>query len=472
MQPVTIEVDASQVICAVEPRVVGINVDYLVDHDANRVAGARPLRAALREMGVRSLRYPGGDKSDNYLWSTPPFDRPRPALACVPRQGRELGRFSEEQGWSNHPLDFDEFMKLCRSLKAEPTLVVCYDALHAPDCHVTKRQLIETAAAWVQYANVRRGYGVRYWEIGNEGYIDTTVSPVDYARDLVEFARAMKAADPAIWIGANGPAKADGTGRHKATADKPWWQEVFGKAAEHIDFVPVHAYSCWKWGSYETYRDHGPGYPEADRDARDVIEAARWWGPPGFADRLRVTVTEWNAADWSEGGWPKTNDLGHALVVFDLLGTLLTNDRVDNSQLWNTRWTSHDADRPSLWDAVDDYNHLQPTGRALAIWSRFLGERMVTVSEPRRTRTFASTSPGGRLSVFIISKEAESREATIRLMKRRGAVTARRWLWSGTGPDDIRPVWSGPKRAPVEGRAITVPLPADSLTVVEVRPAR
>ncbi len=472
MEHVTIEVDASRVVCRVEPRVIGINVDYLVDHDANRIAGARPLRVALREMGVHSLRYPGGDKSDNFLWSTPPFDRPRPALACVPRSGREVGRFSEEKGWSNHPLGFDEFMKLCRALRAEPTLVVCYDALHAPDRRITKAELIETAAAWVHYANVRKRYGVRYWEIGNEGYIDTTVSPADYARDLIEFSRAMKAADPTIWVGANGPAKAEGTGRHQPTADVPWWREVFTTAAEHIDFVPVHAYSCWKWGSYEAYRDHGPGYPEADRDARDVLEAARKWGPPGFADRLRVTVTEWNAADWSEGGWPKVNDLGHALVVFDLLGTLLTNDRVDNSQLWNTRWTTHASDAPSLWDAVDDYNNLQPTGRALAIWSRFVGHQMVTVSEPRRTRTFASLGPGGRLSVFIISKEKEPREATIRVMRRRGPLSARRWLWSGTGPDDIRPIWAAAGRPKMEGSAIRVPLPADSLTVVEVRPAR
>jgi alpha-L-arabinofuranosidase len=26
------------------------------------------------------------------------------------------------------------------------------------------------AAAWVQYANVTKGYGVKYWEIGNEVY--------------------------------------------------------------------------------------------------------------------------------------------------------------------------------------------------------------------------------------------------------------------------------------------------------------
>src|SRR5512140_3047770 len=96
---VKIRVDPSQVICRAEPRVVGINLDYLVDHDENRVAGARPLAAALREMGVRSLRFPGGDKSDNHLWSVPPFDKPRPTPACGVNEGREKGRYVEGKGW-------------------------------------------------------------------------------------------------------------------------------------------------------------------------------------------------------------------------------------------------------------------------------------------------------------------------------------------------------------------------------------
>jgi hypothetical protein len=356
-------------------------------------------------------------------------------------------------------------------MKAEPTVVVCYDALHVEHSQVTKQQLLDTAVAWVKYANVTQGYGVKYWEIGNEAYIDRTVSLKDYAADVALFAKAMKAVDPSIWIGANGPSKANGTGRHPGTASTPWWQEMFRVAAEWIDFAAIHTYSWWKWGSYEHYRDHGPGYPEADGDARGVIEAARRWGPPGFADRLRVAVTEWNAADWDQPGWPFDNDLGHGLVVFDLLGTLLTNEHVDMSQLWNTRWTSHQADIPSLWDAVDDYNYLQPTGRALALWSRHLGEQMVSISEPARMRTFASYSPKARqLSVFLINKDTQTREAEIALARAPREGSARRWVWHGAGPEDRRPVVKGPARAELVGKTLTALLPPDSLTILEVRP--
>jgi len=462
-----IEVDVGAVKCAVEPRVIGINIDYLVDHDANRPAGARPLVEALREMGVKSLRFPGGDKSDWHLWSVPPFDRPSPAIACAPRKGVEE---PEEGKPSPRRMNFDEFMEICRALEAEPTLVACHDALYAAGCTVTKERLIETAAAWVKYANVTKGYGVKYWEIGNEGYIDRTVSPHDYASNFVEFAKAMKAVDPTIWVGANGPPRAEGSGRHEATKDTPWWKVVFEAAADHIDFVPVHVYSCWEWKTYDFYRDHSPGYPEAYRDAISPIEAARLYGPAGLADRLRVTVTETNAADWSEGGWPRVNDLGHGLVVFDIFGTLLEIGRIENAQLWNTRWVSHPADTPSLWDAVDDMNQLQPTGKALAVWSQFLGEQMVAVSEPRRMRTFASYSPKReKLSVFLVNKDSASRKAVVVLRDYREARSAKRWLWSGQGPDDRQPSWVGPKRMAVSGNEMKVEMPPDSLSVIELR---
>jgi hypothetical protein len=464
-----VEVDVTRVIRQVEPRVIGINVDYLVDHDANRRPGARPLEEALREMGVRSLRFPGGDKSDNHLWSVPPFDRPRPTLACGPREGREGPLVSADGEWQVRLLDFDEFMGLCRRLGAEPTVVVCYDALHTPGCRVTKQQLLDTAVAWVDYANRKMKYGVRYWEIGNEGYIDRTVSVKDYARDLVDFAQAMKEVDPSIWIGANGPPRTQGAGRADESSQTPWWKVVFETAAEHVDFAPVHLYTCWEWGSYEGYRNQSPGYPEAERDADSVVAAARRWGPPGFEQRLRVTITELNAADWSEGGWEKVNDLGHGLVVFDLMGTLLENPKVDMAQLWNTRWVSHPPDTPSLWDAVDDDNQLQPTGRALAIWSQFLNEQMVFAGEPEGLRTFASYSQEpARLSVFMINKDVCERQVSLSLKGQAKWRRARRWHWRGEGPQDRSPRWLGPKDLRVVRNSAKLALAPDSLTVMSL----
>src|SRR5436190_1896173 len=69
-------------------------------------------------------------------------------------------------------------------------------------------------AAWVRYANVTKGYGAKYWEIGNEIYGNghygadweadshPAKTPVEYANNVVAYADAMKAVDPSVKIGA------------------------------------------------------------------------------------------------------------------------------------------------------------------------------------------------------------------------------------------------------------------------------
>ena len=60
----------------------------------------------------------------------------------------------------------------------------------------------EQAAQLVQYANIEKRYGIKYWSIGNEPdlYIvkDSTWTPQFYAKRWREFATAMKAVDPTI----------------------------------------------------------------------------------------------------------------------------------------------------------------------------------------------------------------------------------------------------------------------------------
>ena len=76
-QSLILSVDAHHVLRDGADRFVGINLNYIRDSDANR-PHARALSKALKDLGVRWLRYPGGEKSDFYLWSLPPYDKPNP----------------------------------------------------------------------------------------------------------------------------------------------------------------------------------------------------------------------------------------------------------------------------------------------------------------------------------------------------------------------------------------------------------
>ncbi|MCW8129191.1 MAG: alpha-L-arabinofuranosidase [Planctomycetota bacterium] len=466
-----IDVDASKPLRAAAACKLGINVNYLLDHDRNRPPGARPLAGALKELGVQALRYPGGEKADSYLWSVPPFEQPRPTLARTgptqwPSSDRTLFE-ADGRTFKRAPLDFDAFMDLCKATGAEPVLVVCYDSMYLPavpgGTAPTREQLLETAVAWVRYANVTKKYGVKYWEIGNESYMkgyNGFATPEDYAKDLRAFSEAMKKVDPTIQIGANGPSEAG-----------DWWKAVLPQASGAIDFLAVHSYPCWEWKSYDYYPAHAPDLAKDEKTATDAVQK---FARAEDAKRLRLCVTELNSADWlgfpEQKGWKHLNNLGHALVLFDLLGSAMQHPRTDMQLLWNTRWMKNETD-PELWDALDAQNRLLPTGRVLAIWRAFLKEQLVAATSGKHVRAFASWTPGTQaLSVFLLNKDKEAHACALTLKGVPAKLSGSRHLFSGKDAEDKQPAWTRAGECSIEGGTLSLDLPAVSLTVLDLAP--
>jgi len=291
------------------------------------------------------------------------------------------------------PLDFDQFMAYCREVGAEPTVVVPLDAMYRPasagGTAPDKQLLLDTAVAWVRYANLVKGYGVQHWELGNESYKASYIGGTtadQYASDVVDFARAMKRVDPTIRIGINGPDSQFGRGDYDASG--AWWQTVLPVAAPVADFLVVHSYPAWGWGGYSHYAANAPNLTAAVDGVQAALQA---WSPPRDVDRIRLRVTELNAADWSDGGWPNVNNLGHAVVLFDQIGALLTHPAVEAAQVWTTRWTN--AATTELWNTLDPANALLATGQALAIWSQFLRSTMVATTSTTSVRSYAMLRP-------------------------------------------------------------------------------
>jgi alpha-L-arabinofuranosidase len=469
-----ITVDVTSVLADVSRKPIGINVNFLLDDDANRTNAVEGLAEALRKAGVKYLRYPGGEKSDGYLWSIPPYTSSAPTLARW-----ATGEYPQNREWPSYdrtlvesdgrtfklaPLDFDEFMTVCKAIGCVPTIVVCYDSMYkaaqSGGTSPTRNQLLETAKEWVRYANITKGYNVKYWEIGNESYLqhyNGSASAANYARDLIDFSRTMKAMDPTIRIGANG-------------GSDTWWQTVLPSAANAIDFLAVHNYFADRWGSYDHYQKNNVNLMYAVQAAQYAITT---YAPAADRDRLAIAVTETNSVDWS-GTWPHLNDMGHALALFDAFGAHLRNPKVAFTQLWNTRWLGNDtATTPSLWDTLDKYNDLHATGRSLAIWGQFLKEKLVASSSTPTVRSYATYSPStGKLTIFLINKDTLSRGTSV-VMKNGGTnFTLDTWVFRGTGASDLYPNWSRQSASASAGTVIPVTLDPVSITVLDITPDR
>ncbi|MGW5423603.1 cellulose binding domain-containing protein [Streptomyces sp. NPDC003943] len=215
---VSVSVDAALQLATVPATGVGVNIPV---YDANMNAAA--TSGLLGTAGINTVRYPGGSHSDVYHWQTGTADD---GAYVAPNTG------------------FDAFMGTVRAAGAQPIITANYGS-GTP----------QEAAAWVRYANVTKGYGIKYWEIGNEVYgngeygakweYDThsSKSATTYANNVLQYVSAMKAADPSVKIGAVLTTPGywpDGMVGPGDTMD--WNHTVMSIAGSKIDFAIVHAY--------------------------------------------------------------------------------------------------------------------------------------------------------------------------------------------------------------------------------------
>jgi alpha-L-arabinofuranosidase len=184
-----------------------------------------------RELAPPMMRW-GGIFSDFYRWreGVGPRDTRRPMLNLL------------WGGIESNQVGTGEFVDLCRLVRAEPLVCVNFESDGRQQYTKVKDSVrtadAQEAAEWVSYCNDpgnpdRKAHGheapwnVRYWQIGNETSYDRNGFDLETsARKTVEFARAMRASDPAI--------------RLIAWGDSGWAARMAEVAGEHVHYLAFH----------------------------------------------------------------------------------------------------------------------------------------------------------------------------------------------------------------------------------------
>jgi alpha-L-arabinofuranosidase len=429
----TVRIFPDSLLADVHHHPIGINLDYFMDGDRYSNP-SRSVTDALKEMGVKYLRYPGGDKSDLNLFSSPPYEKAQPLLA---RTGK--GAVDDyERILKNHRefkfdvLDFDEFMTMCRNIHAEPVVTVPADSYlkkYPPGCTFTGRAaLIKHAVEWVRYANIKKHYGVKYWMIGNECWHSNNPNSTAaiYATDVLDFSRAMKAVDPTIAVIPNGNSTDD-------------FKTLIKIAGNNIDYLCVSNYPVYNYhAGYLTYRDtlHYLMDP-VDRASKAIEEEA----DDAQKKKLKLIVAEYGPFDWGNK-WPHMNDMGHTLANFEMTGEQLIRPEIAFSCFWNTRWIDNDSIENSVFDALDKNGGFNANGYGLMIWGKYLGDKMIKTTSTLHLRTYASYTPElGKMYVYLINKSDSLKSIRVEMNNRRLVSVVQAWELYGKHPDDCDPVW-------------------------------
>ena len=280
-----VEVDTGSVIRQIPKTLYGANIEWRWNANGlwlDTSSRSDPdLTRLTRELGLSLIRYPGGALSDAYHWKDGigPHDR-RPEVA------HELGKNDK----SRPQFGTDEALDFAKQVGAE--LLITVNAGSGTP---------EEAADWVRYVN-GKGLRVRYWEVGNELYINdgspmskrTTLNPSAYAQRFLAFARAMRAADARIKIGAIG---GENQGRYAVVSYRDWDRTVLQNVGDQTDFLAVHnAYAPVLSGDDKdlrrVYRTMLAAPTLVARNLNTVSNQIAEYAP-GRASQIGIAVTEW-----------------------------------------------------------------------------------------------------------------------------------------------------------------------------------
>lgn len=393
----------------IDRRFYGVNVadwrprDYHPEPDPTFAAYLAALQPGV-------LRWPAGHTSQSYVWER------APEAADAKRVLRAA--------------HVDSFVALARQVGAEPLLAVN-----------EKTGTPEAAADLVRYVNVEKGYGVTWWQIGNEpDHRDgLTSGPEEYAERYLAFARAMREVDPTIRL-VGGEVM---TGAHVVGSNgRPdWMTPIAERAGREMDALSWHYYPL----DSNQPREASGAYPTVENLLQ---EEARDWDPSGlsFADqvfpRLKATrdahapgaelwVTEM-AEDSGGGGAPGIADShAGALWTADALGRFAAHGP---NAVVRFVFTSVEGHRFTLLD-----HELSPRPAYYVYWlmARHHGTRVVDAQSEavERVAAHAALTEDGKLTVLLVNKDAQAHPVRLALEGFEPA-SARQWTLVGEGYDD------------------------------------
>ena len=437
-------------------KAIGINMDYFMDGD-NYLKPKISTAAALKKMGVKYLRYPGGNKSDFYFFSKPPYQKSQPTLA---RTGRDAvgGRYTTLNkactDFKEDPLDFDEFMSLCRIIDAEPVIVVAADEYlkkyPAGSTWATRDELITHATEWVRYANIKKKYAIKYWMIGNESWHESNPnsSAEIYAQDVIDFSKAMKGIDPSICIVPNGN-------------NQVWWDTLFTKANGYFDAISLSNYPVYNYtNGFKTYTDTLNNLVASVDIAKAAI--VKYISAEKQAN-FKIIVAEYGPFDWTNK-WPHLNNMGLAMANFEIIGQQLLEPKIDFSCFWNTRWINN-ATKNDAYDALDRNGNINATGMSLFIWANNIGNHMIKTSSDASLKTFASIdSKSEKLFLYVINKSNREVNISPSFIGLKKFKLLSRFSFVAKTPEDTQPIYTEHKT--IQGEDNIILLNSTSITVI------
>jgi hypothetical protein len=393
-------VDASRDLGAISPFVFGTNYGPLLFVPLQ-------MQPAAGEARLTVLRYPGGNWGDNNdidLWN------------------------------------LDQFVAFAHQIGAEPYL-----------CVRLKGGTAHKAAELVRYANVERGYDIRFWSIGNEPNLYDDYSVEQFNDDWRAWATAMRAVDPTILL--LGPEVNQFYANPSNDMEREqarWMTEFLRLNGDIVNVVSFHRYPFPRAfnGDPPTIaelRADSPRWEGLIADLRSLVRA--------HAGRdLPIAVTEANSS-WVpfSGGEAGLDTHYNAIWWGDSLGRMIRQGVFMVNQFGIT----------SEWGLMSNYE-VRPIYYVYAMYREFGAERVAASSDDPDISVFGARRADGALTVMVVHRGSAAVDRPLTLAGLEPPLSAETWLFDADHPAE-------PIDPKVLGPSTNIHIPPESMMLFVIR---
>jgi alpha-L-arabinofuranosidase len=394
----TLHIDASRVVREMDRhKLLGVNAAL---YNETRQLLDTDLRNYLLDLKPAYVRIPGGSWSDEYVWNG---------------NGVWDGNKFDQSKWANGKWQIDWSGYAPGFRQVEPGRPDSWHgnldvlALHefAKDKGAGAMVTVnvgsgtaEMAAEWVRWANQKMGYGVKYWEIGNEleGSWEMGNTLPDgskmtgeiYAKKFIEYAKAMKSVDPTIRVG--GPAAAN--------SRAVFAEDLLRLAGQQVDFLSFHTYPV------DNNRVEENFVMEQAYSLRAPMEKLRQLVAkyqPARKDAIEIGITEWNSKVLEDRvSGDLLNGLWSAIYVGEMM-----RQGVSFAMQWDLL-TQKGEGGHGMFQFVGGRCLPKSQYWGLYLWSKYMGDQLIAADLTGATNVHAIvTRDPGRLFVMLLNLSRE-----------------------------------------------------------------
>lgn len=361
---------------------------FVYGNEADNIYKDERVADWMRSAKTGIIRWPGGTVVMSYHWDDLTGDNFGP-------DRWDVANYVEENIPAANYMELDEYIAYCRKVNAEPMVGV---NIRSGKFYRTDADGLDEARRLIQYC-VNKGYNVKHWYIGNEGYANG-FGPLLYAQYIDMYAAELKKVDPDITIIGDWKFGPEEKGRYNEMLS-------IIQNSTQLDVMEIHE----KWGN-----DWGivSGQTLADWKNEFPVYSGKieFYSKKFHTDVKNLGKnTKLSFNEWGIGGMVDGNNYHYALLAADLMTQMFKNE-VYSACYWNLNISSGDGNKSRIFltkNNNQEFDKFNPISKVFQQYAPTLGGNYLDINsnDPKVYGIASINSTKDTLQVLLLNKSAQ-----------------------------------------------------------------